>query len=187
MPLKDRILEAARVLAEADQRPSRLDAAQLAAAGACTEQEFAAAFGDLQSFRRELLATLFAGARLAVIRATTAMPSGLEQLLTAFTSYLDYNRAHPALQELAHQVQYDPQGFEMLMRMEVGTALVAQADLQAAGASHAAARAKLLTSLAVAVVRAEFKAGRVLPEMREVLFEYCALGCAAQPKSSFGD
>jgi len=185
--LKERILEAARVLGHADRQPSRLRGLQLEAAGACTEQEFDECFTDVPTFQRELLAFLFADARLAVIRATTAMPSGLEQLLVAFTSYLDYNRAHPALQELAHQVQYEPAGYEMLVRMEVGVALVAQADLEAAGAQHAAVRARLLTSLAVAVVRAEYKAGRVLPEMREVLFEYCASGCAPLPKSSFGD
>ncbi|HSW13577.1 MAG TPA: hypothetical protein VLI06_12105 [Solimonas sp.] len=185
--MKERILEAARVLAQVDQQPSRLRGQQLVAAGACTEQEFIDCFPDLPSFQRELLAHLFGGARLAVIRATTAMPSGLEQLLLAFHTYLDYNREHPALQELAHQVQFDPAGFDLLMRMEIGTALVAQADLEAAGARHAATRGRMLTSLVVAAVRAEYKAGRELPEMRELLFDYCALGCAPPPKSSFGD
>lgn len=185
--LKERILEAALKLSHADNKPSRLDGQRMVAAGACTEEEFVALFPTRSAFRRELLGLLFAEARAAVIRVTTAIPSGLEQLLTAFRAYLDYNLAHPALQELAHQVQFDPVGYDMLMRMETGTAMVTQADLQAAGATHAAARARLLTSAAVAVVRAEFKAGKVQPELREVLAEYCALSCEGIPESPLGD
>jgi len=185
--VKQRILEAAKTLAGKDRRASHLDAALLVAAGACTEEEFAAAFGDVRGFRRELMAELFADARLSVIRATTAMPSGLEQLRHAFTLYLDYNLEHPALQEIAHQVQYDPIGYEMLARMEIGTAMVTQKDLEAAGADRVQARAKLLTSATVAVVRAEYKAGRPLPDLRAVLDEYCGLSCQGQPESPLGD
>lgn len=185
--MKQRILEAAKTLAGKDRRASHLDAALLVAAGACTEEEFAAAFGDVRGFRRELMAELFADARLSVIRATTAMPSGLEQLRHAFTLYLDYNLEHPALQEIAHQVQYDPIGYEMLARMEIGTAMVTQKDLEAAGADRVQARAKLLTSATVAVVRAEYKAARKLPDLRAVLDEYCGLSCQGQPESPLGD
>ncbi|PPE74156.1 hypothetical protein C3942_08960 [Solimonas fluminis] len=185
--MKQRILEAAKTLAGKDRRASHLDAAHLVAAGACTEEEFAAAFGDERAFQRELMAELFAEARLTVIRATTAMPSGLEQLRQAFTLYLDYNLEHPALQEIAHQVQYDPIGYEMLARMEIGTAMVTQKDLEAAGADRVQARAKLLTSVTVAVVRAEYKAARKLPDLRAVLDEYCGLSCQGQPESPLGD
>jgi len=159
----------------------------MVAAGACSDEEFAAAFADVMDFRRELMALLFADARMDVIRTTTAIPSGLEQLRAAFTHYLDYNLAHPALQEIAHHLQYDTQGYEMLVRMEIGTAMVSQKDLELAGANRVQARAKLLTSVAVAVVRAEYKAGRLLPDMRAVLDEYCGLSCNDQPVSPLGD
>ncbi len=187
LTVKQRILAAAKTLADKDGRASQLDAARLVAAGACSEEEFAAGFGDALGFQRELMAELFADARLSVIRATTAMPSGLEQLLQAFMLYLDYNLEHPALQEIAHQLQYDPTAYDMLQRMEIGTAMVTQKDLEAAGANHVQARAKLLTSVAVAVVRAEYKAGRQLPELRAVLQEYCGLSCEGQPESPLGD
>ncbi|MDM4770692.1 hypothetical protein [Solimonas sp. SE-A11] len=185
--MKQRILAAAKTLAGKDRRASHLDVERMAAAGACSEEEFAAGFGDTLVFQRELMAELFADARLSVIRATTAMPSGLEQLLQAFMLYLDYNLEHPALQEIAHQLQYDPTGYEMLQRMEIGTAMVTQKDLEAAGANRVQARAKLLTSVAVAVVRAEYKAGRKLPDLRAVLEEYAGLSCVVQPGSPLVD
>ncbi len=185
--MKQRILEAAKTMAHKEGRASHLDAAQMAAAGACTEEEFAADFTDAGEFRRELMALLFAEARMHVIRVTTAIPSGLEQARAAFMRYLDYNLEYPALQEIAHQLQFDPVGYEMLVRMEIGTAMVTQKDLEFAGANHVQARAKLLTSVAVAVVRAEHKAGRKLPDLRAVLEEYCGLSCNDHPESPLGD
>lgn len=185
--VKQRILEAARTLAHAEKRPSQLDGARMVAAGACTEEEFAATFADVLAFRRELMALLFADARMEVIRTTTAIPSGLEQLRAAFIHYLDYNLAHPALQEIAHHLQFDPQGYEMLLRMEIGTSMVSQKDLEIAGADHPQARSKLLTAVAVALVRAEYKAARPLPDQREVLLEYCGLSCKERPESPLGD
>ncbi|AXQ28115.1 hypothetical protein D0B54_05245 [Solimonas sp. K1W22B-7] len=185
--MKHRILEAAKTLAHKEGRASHLDASIMAASGACTEEEFAAAFADVGEFRRELMALLFADARMQVIRITTAIPSGLEQARSAFIQYLDYNLEYPALQEIAHQLQFDPLGYEMLMRMEIGTAMVTQKDLEFAGANHVHARARLLTSVAVAVVRAEYKAGKKLPDLRAVLEEYCGVSCNDTPESPLGD
>jgi hypothetical protein len=171
--LKPRILEAARALIRSNVRAGQLGGRELVAAGACTEEEFNHSFADARTFQRELAAELFGDARDAVIRATNGMHSGVEQLIRAYSAYLDYNLTHPALQEIAHLIQFDPIGYEMLQRMEVGVALVARADLEAAGADNCNARARLLTSMAVVVVRAEFKAGRALPELRDALFDYC--------------
>lgn len=171
--MKARILDAARVLIRANVRPIRLRGDELVAAGACTEEEFHDSFPELGAFQRELAALLFADARDAVIQAVAAMTPGLAQLIHAFTTYLDYNLAHPALQEIAHVIQFEPAGCELLQRMEVGVALLAQADLAAAGGDNCAARARLLTALVVVVVRAEYKAGRALPDLREALYDYC--------------
>jgi len=173
--VKDKVLRAARQLIGNGAKPSRIRVTDLVAARACSEQELSGLFPDFAAFQRELCALLFADAREAIIKATTGIGSGLKQLTTAFIAYLDYNLAHPDLQELAHHIQQDPQGWELLQRMEVGVALVAQADLDAMNASLRSARARLLTSLVVAVVRAEYQAKRALPDLREALLDYCRL------------
>lgn len=173
--LKNQILQVAHKLILNGAVPSRLGVAELVAAVPCAEKEFARAFPSFSAFQRELCALLFSDSREAVIQATSGMQSGLEQVKTAFLAYLDYNFENPALQELAHHIQLDPAGWELLQRMEVGVALVVQADLEAMGATLRTARAQLLTSLAVAVVRAEYRQRRMLPEMREALLDYCRL------------
>lgn len=179
--MKDQILRGAHKLIAAGATPSRIRATDLVAAGACSDKDFTQHFPDFATFQRELCALLFAEGREAVIEATTGMQSGLPQLTAAFIAYLDYNLARPALQELAHHIQYDPLGWELLQRMEVGVAMVVQADLDAMSASLRAARAQLLTSLVVAVVRAEYQARRKLPELREALLDYCALSSGPEP------
>lgn len=173
--MTSRILEAALKLSASSPEPSKLDADHLVAAGACTEEEFAAEFTDLASFHRALATELFAQSRDAVIRATEGMAAGLPLLERAFLEYLDYNLAHRGLQELAHHLQYHPEGLELLLRMEVGVALVAQVALGAMGSRNTAARAKLLTSLVVVVVRAEYRAQKPLADMREGLLHYCRM------------
>ncbi len=173
--MKNKILLAARKLIGSGLAPSQIKPADLAAAGACAESEFAQHFADLASFQRELANLLFGEAREAVIRSTTGKSAGLQQLCAAFTTYLDYNLTDPALQELAHHIQCEPAGWDLLTRMEIGVSLVAQADLEAMGATMCAARARLLTSLVVAVVRAEYKTKKKLPDMRDALLDYCKL------------
>lgn len=182
--MKAQILDAARVLIRSNRRASELRGEHLAAAGACTEEEFDQAFPAVDGFQRELAVLLFTDARDAVIRAVADMAPGVAQLIRAFLTYLDYNLAHPSLQEIAHVIQFEPAGYEMLQRMEGSVMLLAQADLAADGGSSCAARARLLTSLVVVVVRAEYKAGRALPELREALFDYCR---ASVPAARVGD
>lgn len=179
--VKDKILQAAQKLIVDGATASRINAATLADAGACSAAEFKDYFSDLPAFQRELCTLLFASAREAVIAATTGLSSGLEQMRTAFISYLDYNLQHPALQELAHHIQYQPPGWELLQRMELGVAMVVQADLEAMNASLRAARAQLLTAMVVSIVRAEFQAGKKLPGLREVLVDYCRLSAGQTP------
>ena len=170
-----KILDAARTLALNSTRNEPVSVADVIAAGICTQAEFNMAFASPAVFQRELANRLFADAREAVIQATAGMQSGLHQLCTAFTTYLDYNLSRPALQQLAHVIQYQPEGYELLQRMEVGVALVAQADVQAMGANHVPERARLLTALAVFTVRAEYKARKKNPGMREALLDLCKL------------
>lgn len=176
--MKSRILEAAVKLSASNPEPSRLTRDSLVVAGACTEEEFAAAFPDFPSFQRELTAELFAQARNAVIQSTVGVSPGLELLERAFIAYLDYNIAHRGLQEIAHHIQYQPEGLDLLLRMEVGVALIAQTALAAMGSRHSAARAKLLTSLVVVVVRAEYRQGRILQDLRDGLLDYCRMSGA---------
>lgn len=173
--MKSKVLLAARKLIGSGVTPSQIKAADLVAVGACSESEFTQHFADLAAFQRDLANLLFGEAREAVIKSTAGHNAGLQQLCAAFTTYLDYNLTDPALQELAHHIQCEPQGWDLLMRMEIGVALVAQADLEAMGATLCAARARLLTSLAVTVVRAEYKAKKKLPDMRDALLDYCKL------------
>lgn len=173
--MKDKILRAAQQLIINGATPSRIRTPDLVAARACSEAEFNLVFPDFAVFQRELCALLFADAREAIIEATAGIGSGLKQLTTAFVAYLDYNLKHSALQELAHHIQHDPQGWELLQRMELGVSLVAQADLDAMNATLRSARARLLTALVVAVVRAEYQARRPLPDLRDALLDYCRL------------
>lgn len=173
--MKDKVLGAARQLIADGAVASRLRAADLVAARACSEAEFAEHFPDFPAFQRELCSLLFADAREAIIDATGGMSSGLGQLTTAFSAYLDYNLSKPALQELAHHIQLDPLGWDLLMRMEIGVSLVVQADLESMNASLRSARARLLTAMVVAVVRAEYQAKKKLPDLREALQDYCRL------------
>lgn len=170
-----KIIDAARMLALSSVRAEPVSSADVIASGACTAAEFGAAFASPAVFQRELANRLFADAREAVIQATAGMQSGLHQLCTAFTTYLDYNLSHPALQQLAHVIQFQPEGYELLQRMEIGVALVAQADVQAMGADHVPERARLLTALAVFTVRAEYKARKKMPGMRDALLDLCKL------------
>lgn len=170
--MKNQILEAARVLIASGLAPSKISAADLAMSGACTEPEFENEFDDLPAFQRELATWIFADARDAVIHSTAGTQPGLTQLTTAFITYLDYNLAHPALQELAHQIQCDAKGWQLLSRMEAGVAMIVQLDLESMNANMRSARAQLLTALAVFVVRNEYRAGKVLPDLREALLDY---------------
>lgn len=180
--MTDQILDAARTLALGNPRSEPISMIDLTASGACTEAEFNAAFSSPAVFQRELANRLFVDAREAVIQATAGMQSGLHQLCTAFTTYLDYNLSHPALQQLAHAIQFQPEGYALLQRMEIGVALVAQADVQAMGASHVPERARLLTALAVFTVRAEYKARKKLAGMREALLDLCKSSVAQEPR-----
>lgn len=180
--MTQKILDAARTLALNGTRTEPVSAPELIAAGACTQAEFSTAFASPFVFQRELANRLFADAREAVIQATAGMQSGLHQLCTAFTTYLDYNLSHPALQQLAHAIQFHPEGYELLQRMEIGVSLVAQADVQAMGAAHVPERARLLTALAVFTVRAEYKAHKKIPGMRDALLDLCKLSAGNGPK-----
>lgn len=173
--MNHKILDAARTLALNGTRPGPVSTADLVAAGICTQSEFDAVFASADVFEHELVNRLFIDAREAVIQATAGMQSGLHQLCTAFTTYLDYNLSHPALQQLAHAIQFRPDGYDLLQRMEIGVALVAQADVQAMGANHVPERARLLTALAVFTVRAEYKARKKIPGMRDALLDLCKL------------
>lgn len=173
--MKNMILGAARKLIGSGATPSQIDAASIAATGTCSEADVAAAFPDFHIFQRELASLMFSEAREAVIKGTVGMQPGLQQLCAAFLTYLDYNLADPALQELAHHIQCHHEGWDVLQRMEIGVALVAQADLQAMGATLSAARSRLLTALVVTVVRAEYKAKKKLPDLRDALLDYCKL------------
>jgi hypothetical protein len=173
--MKEQILRAAQQLIGRGSTPSRLRADDLVASGACSAEQFGQAFPDVATFQRELCAQLFAQARAAVIEATTGIDNGLPQLKRAFETYLDYNLREPALQELAHHVQETAAGLELLQRMELGVALVVQADLDAMNATLRRARARLLTALVVTVVRAEYQARKKLPDLREALMDYCRL------------
>lgn len=170
-----KILDAARTLALSGTRKDPVSAADLVAAGICTPAEFNAAFASTEVFEHELANCLFADAREAVIQATAGMQAGLHQLCTAFITYLDYNLSHPALQQLAHVIQFRPEGHDLLQRMEIGVALVAQADVHAMGANHVPERARLLTTLAVFTVRAEYKARKKIPGLRDALLDLCKL------------
>ncbi len=173
--MKSKVLAAARKLIGTGATPSRISATDVASTGVCTEAEFAEFFPDFHGFQRDLATLMFSEAREAVIKGTSGLNAGLKQLCAAFITYLDYNLTDPALQELAHHIQCHHEGWDVLQRMEVGVALVAQADLQAMGATLSAARARLLTALVVTVVRAEYKAKKKLPDLRDALLDYCKL------------
>lgn len=171
--MRQQVLQAARQLVESGTTATRLRVTDLVAARACTEQQFGELFPDIDSFRRELCSLLFAQAHEAIITATAGLQPGPQQLTTAFIAYLDHNLRHPALQELAHHLMENARGRELLARMEEGVAMIVQADLAAMNASLRPARAQLLTALAVTAVRAEYRAGRALPDVREALVDYC--------------
>ncbi len=166
-------MEAARRLISSGQVPSTITVTDLVSSGACTQKEFKDTYPTLGAFQRDLAAALFDEAREAVIKSTTGLKPGLDQITKAFVTYLDFNLAHTGLQELAHFIQYDPQGWELLMRMEAGVSLITQSDLFSMGANLRSARAKLLTAMTVAVVRAEYAAKKPLPELREAMLDYC--------------
>ena len=173
--MKNKVLAAARKLIASGVTPSQITVTELVTGNACTDAEFAAAFTTAAEFQRELANLLFSEAREAVIKGTSGLRPGLQQLCAAFTTYLNHNLTDPALQELAHHIQCEPQGWDLLNRMEVGVALVAQADLESMGATLCAARARLLTALCVAVVRAEYRAKKILPGWRDALLDLCKL------------
>lgn len=173
--MKAHILDRARKLLGPGIKASDLRASYFAQMGVCSEEDFDACFPEITFFQHHLMAALFSDARDIVIKTTEYMENGIERLMKAFTVYLDHNLTHPGLQDLAHHLQFDPDAYEMLQRMEQGVALIAQAELEAAGVGNATARAKLLTALTVVVVRAEHKAGRPLIDMREALMDYCWL------------
>jgi hypothetical protein len=141
--------------------------------GICTAKEFSLFFADLHAFQLELAMSFFADTRERVIQDTEGLQVGLQQITAAFISYLDFNLEHPQLQEIAHHIQYTPDGWDLLMRMEAGVALIIQADLLAMNARYRTARAQLLTTMAVAVVRAEYQAKKKLTDLREALLDYC--------------
>ncbi len=171
--MKEQILEAARRLIAVGAIPSKITAKDLVGTGICTQKEFTQCFPNLQNFQQELTLLFFSDARQAVIQGTEGLQVGLQQLSAAFLSYLDYNLNHPELQEIAHHIQYTPEGWDLLMRMEAGVALIVQADLQAMNAHYRSARGQLLTTMAVAVVRAEYQARKRLSDLREALLDYC--------------
>ena len=171
--MKELILEAARRLIATGTLPSQITLKALVDTGICTQKELLQIFPDLQSFQLELAMLFFADAREAVIRDTHGLVVGLQQISAAFLSYLDFNLNHPELQEIAHHIQYTRAGWDLLMRMEAGVALIVQADLQAMGAHFRTARAQLLTSMAVSVVRSEYQAKKKLPDLREAMLDYC--------------
>lgn len=176
--VRERVLQTAGQLLAAGEDPAKLGVAQVVATGVCDAGGFAELFPDRSLFLRELLLRLFADARDAVIRVTAGMKPGIAQLATAFETYLDYNLAHPQLQALAHQVQLDPVGLEALNLMEAGVALIAQSELKSAGADHCGARGKLLTAMAIYTVRAEYRAGKSIADLRAALLDYCRLSVA---------
>lgn len=171
--MKELILEAARRLIAAGTPPSKITVNDLISTGICTQKEFTQIFPDVQSFQLELAMLFFGDARKAVIRDTEGLGVGLQQISAAFMSYLDHNLNHPELQEIAHHIQYTRAGWDLLMRMEAGVALIVQADLLAMGAHFRTARAQLLTSMAVSVVRSEYQAKKKLNDLREAMLDYC--------------
>lgn len=173
--VKAHILDRARKLLGPGVNATELSAKYLAQMGVCSEHDFRACFPEPVYFQHHLMAALFSDARDIVVQATDYMENGIERLIKAFVTYLDHNLSHPGLQQLAHHLQFDPDAYEMLTRMEQGVALIAQAELEAAGVGNCASRAKLLTALAVVVVREEYKVRRPLTELREALMDYCWL------------
>lgn len=171
--MKEQILEAARRLIAVGKRPSQIAIKDIVGTGICTQKEFSAIFPDLLTFQLEMAQMFFADARARVIKDTDGLTVGLQQISAAFLSYLDFNLEHPELQEIAHHIQYTPQGWELLMRMEAGVGLIIQADLQAMNAHYRSARAQLLTCMAVAVVRSEYQTKKKQVELREALLDYC--------------
>lgn len=171
--MKEQILEAVRRLIEAGTAPSAVTIKNVVATGICTLKEFSVFFPDLQALQLELAMSFFADARARVILDTEGLQVGLQQITAAFLSYLDFNLEHPQLQEIAHHIQCAPAGWELLMRMEAGVALIIQADLAAMNARYRTARAQLLTAMAVSVVRSEYQAKKKLNDLREALMDYC--------------
>lgn len=171
--MKEQILEAVRRMIEAGATPSNVTIKDVVATGICTTKEFSVFFADLQALQLELAMSFFADARARVIRDTEGLQVGLQQITAAFMSYLDFNLERPQLQEIAHHIQCIPAGWELLLRMEAGVALIIQADLLAMNARYRTARAQLLTSMAVAVVRSEYQAKKKLSDLREALMDYC--------------
>jgi hypothetical protein len=171
--MKEQILGAVRRLIDAGTLPSAITIKLVIATGICTQKEFSAHFPDLLSLQLEMAQTFFSEARERVIHDTEGLQVGLQQLSAAFVSYLDFNLERPQLQELAHHIQYTPAGFELLMRMEAGVALIIQADLVAMNAHFRTARAQLLTTMAVMVVRAEYQSKKKISDLREALMDYC--------------
>lgn len=171
--MKEQILAAARRLIEVGTAPSKITIKDIVATGICTQKEFAVYFADLHAFQLELAMLFFADARERVIRDTDGLTVGLQQITAAFMSYLDFNLEHRELQEIAHHIQYTPSGWDLLIRMEAGVGLIIQADLQAMNAHFRTARAQLLTSMAVSVVRSEYQAKKKLSDLREALMDYC--------------
>ena len=176
--MKEQILAAARRLTEVGTLPSKITAKDLVATGICTQKEFTQFFPDLLAFQLELASMFFGDARMAVIRDTDGLQVGLQQISAAFLSYLDYNLTHPQLQEISHHIQYTREGWDLLMRMEAGVALIVQADLQAMGADYRPARGQLLTAMAVNVVRTEYQAKKKLKDLREAMLDYCKRSAA---------
>lgn len=171
--MKEQILEVARRLIAAGATPSRIIARDVVGTGICTQKEFTRCFPSPQSFQLELAQLFFGDARNAVIRETEGLQPGLQQISAAFLCYLDHNLNHPELQEIAHHIQYTHEGWDLLMRMQAGVALIVQADLQAMNAHYRSARGQLLTAMVVAVVRAEYQAKKKLNDLREALLDYC--------------
>lgn len=173
--MKPKILIGARALAKKMLRADKMGIKDLVAAGICTAEEFTEAFADHDVFQRELTQHLFSEASDAVFAATAGMSPGLEQITAAFTAYLDHNLLHPEMQQMTHAIELKTEGQDLLHRMELGVAMVAQTDLKSMAAHHIPERARLLTAMAVCVVRAEYKAQHKLPAMRAALFDFCRL------------
>jgi AcrR family transcriptional regulator len=170
-PLHTRLLAAGRRLADTPGVTVIDEAAVCAAAGMAPEA-LRDAFGDLETFRCALLASLIDDTRDRVARITNNMPAGIERLKLAIETYLEANMQRPALRELLSELRFTHAGSDIIRSRVAGFGVMMGVELRALGRPHPEATARLLTAAVTEIAQAEHEAGGRLTAMRAALLRY---------------
>lgn len=170
-PLHARLLAVGRRLVDTPGTTA-IDEAAICAAAGMTPAALRDAFGDIETFRCALLASLIDDTRNRVARITSNMPAGIERLKLAIETYLEANVQRPALRGLLSELRFTRAGSDIIRSRVAGFGVMMGVELRALGRPHPEATARLLTAAVTEIAQAEHEAGGRLPAMRAALLRY---------------